>query len=173
MQKHKSPVGFTLIELLVVIAIIGLLSTIAVVALNSARSKGRDAKRVADVRQIQTALELYLSDKGIYAASGAAPLVLGVGATSLCATSGFFAACAGTTYMGVVPRDSGMPSGTRGGCPETDSKAPCDYTYTSPAGPAPSSDKYEIKFALEAAIGGLAAGNNCATEVGLAPACRH
>ena len=62
-KKNK---GFTLIELLVVIAIIGLLSTLAVVALNSARAKSRDAKRVADVKQIQTALEIYHSRFGVY-----------------------------------------------------------------------------------------------------------
>ncbi|MCF7820369.1 MAG: prepilin-type N-terminal cleavage/methylation domain-containing protein, partial [Candidatus Pacebacteria bacterium] len=58
--------GFTLIELLVVIAIIGLLSTMSVVALNSARQKSRDAKRVADIKQIQTALELYYNDNNGY-----------------------------------------------------------------------------------------------------------
>lgn len=63
MRKQK---GFTLVELLVVIAIIGLLSTLAVVALNNARSKARDAKRVADVKQIQTALELFYNDCGSY-----------------------------------------------------------------------------------------------------------
>ncbi len=58
--------GFTLIELLVVIAIIGLLSTLAVVSLNSARKKARDTKRVADIRTLQSALELYATENEQY-----------------------------------------------------------------------------------------------------------
>jgi len=55
----NSTKGFTLIELLVVIAIIGILSSVVLASLNSARKSGRDAKRVADIKQIQLALELY------------------------------------------------------------------------------------------------------------------
>ena len=55
--------GFTLIELLVVVAIIGLLASIVVVSLGSARKGGRDAKRLADLKQIQTAAELYFSNQ--------------------------------------------------------------------------------------------------------------
>ena len=62
--------GFTLIELLVVIAIIGLLSTLAVIALNNARQKSRDAKRVADVKQLQTALEMYYNQYNSYPPCG-------------------------------------------------------------------------------------------------------
>jgi len=58
--------AFTLIELLVVIAIIGLLATIVLVSLNTARSKARDVKRMADLKQIQLALEMYYNDKGSY-----------------------------------------------------------------------------------------------------------
>lgn len=57
MKNNKK--GFTLIELLVVIAIIGLLATLSVIALNTARMKARDARRVSDVKQMQTALEMY------------------------------------------------------------------------------------------------------------------
>lgn len=51
--------GFTLIELLVVIAIIGILSSVVLASLNSARVKGRDARRISDIKQLQLALELY------------------------------------------------------------------------------------------------------------------
>lgn len=56
--------GFTLIEILVVVAIIGILSTVVLSSLNSARSKSRDVRRSAEVREIVTALELYRSDHG-------------------------------------------------------------------------------------------------------------
>jgi prepilin-type N-terminal cleavage/methylation domain-containing protein len=54
--------GFTLIELLVVIAIIGLLSSMSVYAINVARIKSRDARRMADLKQMRTALSLYYDE---------------------------------------------------------------------------------------------------------------
>ena len=51
--------GFTLIELLVVIAIIGILSSVVLASLNSARQKSRVARRIADIGQVRLALELY------------------------------------------------------------------------------------------------------------------
>ena len=63
----KNQKGFTLIELLVVIAIIGILATLVLLQLGTARSRARDAKRIADVSQLRAALELYYEDhNGVY-----------------------------------------------------------------------------------------------------------
>lgn len=65
-KSNFSKKGFTLIELLVVIAIIGLLSSIVLVSLNSARAKARDSRRMQDLRQLQIAMEMYLDKYGSY-----------------------------------------------------------------------------------------------------------
>lgn len=67
--QTKNQKGFTLIELLVVIAIIGLLASVVLLSLNSARARSRDARRVADIAQMRSALELYLNDNGTYAST--------------------------------------------------------------------------------------------------------
>lgn len=66
MTYNKKQHGFTLIELLVVIAIIGVISTIVLASLNTARMKSRDAKRISDLHQIRLALEMYYHDNGNY-----------------------------------------------------------------------------------------------------------
>lgn len=60
--------GFTLLELLVVIAIIGLLSSVVLASLNSARISARDAVRISNIQQIKNALELYRANNanGLY-----------------------------------------------------------------------------------------------------------
>ncbi len=109
--------GFTLIELLVVIAIIGLLSSVVLGSLNAARAKSRDARRMRDMKEIQTALNLYYQDNGVYplAAGGTwnGYMTTGCGvAGSLSGPTGYIPSLA-PTYIKELPRD---PGGVTGGC---------------------------------------------------------
>jgi len=63
-MSNSNNKGFTLIELLVVIAIIGLLASIVLVSLNTARSKARDARKQADFHSISLALQMFYDEKG-------------------------------------------------------------------------------------------------------------
>ncbi len=110
MKQIADKKGFTLIELLVVIAIIGVLSTLAIVALGSARQKSRDAKRLADLNQVAKALELYFSDNNGY------PTVITPG-QPLKSPDGL------TTYMAVLPTNPTPRN--EGTCPNS------DYVYTA------------------------------------------
>ncbi len=60
---HK---GFTLIELLVVIAIIGILSSVVLASLNTARARTRYTQAIAQMREIRNAAEAYFADNGVY-----------------------------------------------------------------------------------------------------------
>ncbi len=61
--------GFTLIELLVVIAIIGILSSIVLASLSSARNKGTDAAVKADLSNMRAQAEIYYSNVNSYGTS--------------------------------------------------------------------------------------------------------
>jgi prepilin-type N-terminal cleavage/methylation domain-containing protein len=71
--------AFTLIELLVVISIIGLLSSVVLTSLNSARTKAQDARRLSDLRQI--AIAFGQAYGGVYPNTGNVPVCLGTNGT--------------------------------------------------------------------------------------------
>jgi len=65
-KLNKRQKGFTLIELLVVIAIIGILSSVVLASLTTARMKARDAQRLSDLKQLELALQFYYDEHGYY-----------------------------------------------------------------------------------------------------------
>ncbi len=73
-KKNK---GFTLVEMIVVIGIIAVITTVVLMSLDSARSQNRDKVRVADIKSIQLALEMFYNKNKYY------PDSLWTGVTSL------------------------------------------------------------------------------------------
>ncbi|MFA4943009.1 MAG: FISUMP domain-containing protein [Patescibacteria group bacterium] len=146
MFKRKNKSAFTLIELLVVIAIIGLLATVSVIALNNARSKSRDAKRVSEIKQIQTALELYYNDQNRY------PLTAEfIPSGEIFSTSSYGT----TTYLAHIPS---APTPADGACSDSENL----FTYTSNDG-----SSYSLTFCLGVNTGTLTAGVNNANPYGI------
>lgn len=117
--RNKVIKGFTLVELLVVISLIGILSTLVIANLNSARERARDAQRKSDLRNIQTALRLYYNDN-----AGFPP------ASEITAAWGLQWAKNGVVYMNTLPKDPLSPTQ--------------DYTYTRP-----DTENYTLKSCLE------------------------
>lgn len=126
--RHTSSAGFTLIELLVVIAIIGLLASIVIVSLSSARARSRDATRVAQIRQIAGAIELYFSENGTYPPSTTVLVPNHIGTWpkypvpvdgASCATSGYAFSGTPTATSYSMPFCLGTQSGAYGAGPHT------------------------------------------------------
>ncbi len=106
MPAKFSRTGFTLIELLIAIAIISLLFGVVLVNSQALRSSSNDAKKKADLAQIQSALQNYFADQNYYPKS-ANGLVLGT-TTALTSSvgSGPTVPSPVKTYLKLIPSDS-------------------------------------------------------------------
>jgi type II secretion system protein G len=159
--------GFTLIELLIVIAIIGVLATLLMVNFVGVRQRARDAQRKSDLRQLQSALEIYRSDNGNYPSGVSSAAALGICQPGQGKCTGSVA-CFGNPscsviYMQTIPVDpngstyynggnyfyasSDNATYTLGACLENaaDSQATATNPYPN-ASPACSSGKYFVLY---------------------------
>jgi prepilin-type N-terminal cleavage/methylation domain-containing protein len=136
--------AFTLVEMVVVIAVIGILTTIAVVAVQNSRRGVRDAKRVADIKQIQTALKLYYNNVGSY------PELASITASNSIQYNGI-------VYMSDFPQ---APTPADGDCNSSNN----EYAYL-PIGT--NNLSYQISFCLGGQIASLSQGEKCAVPNGI------
>lgn len=89
--------GFTLIEILVVSTLLAVLAVIGVTSYASISTRSRDAKRISDLEQVRSALEMFRTDNGSY------PISAGAMSTSL-------AGLVTAGYMPVIPKDPKDPT---------------------------------------------------------------
>ena len=139
MKKNKKN-GFTLIEIIVSLFIIGLIITIANISINKIREKGRDVKRIDNIKQIQLALEMYRRDVGSY------PETLNFGEQLVNPSN------SNIVYLDKIPTNLFYKGNN---CPNE------EYAYTLDDG------KYEIEFCLENFQTEIESNYNCATVSGI------
>jgi type II secretion system protein G len=113
--------AFTLVELLVVIAIIGLLSTVAVVSLSSAKKNAHNTKIKATLVQLSKALELYYSDNGGYPVSSFQGACANYGGLPDTDPGSWIPGLVSGGYIARLPRDpytngGGNPNSANSGC---------------------------------------------------------
>jgi|GEM_PF-858479 len=143
--KRINHTAFTLMEILVIIVIVGVIATLTTIALNNLRSKSRDVKRISDIRQIQSALEMYKNDNNTYP-------------QYLTPSMSLIGSLNGQTYLSAIPAPPGQLDGN---C----SSDVYDYQYDS------SSNSYSILYCLGDAIQSTGPANCMATHGNICQTC--
>ncbi len=173
MNNQNRQRGFTLVELLVILSIIAFLMAAVILALSNSRQKSRNAKRVADIKQISSALDLFVTHCGAYPVEATALVIdstqklftgTGTGCGTLTGSSsvnggiGDISVSLGASNTVLVAQFVSAPIPPDGSC--TEAAGSNQYTYTRVS----TTPTYTLTFCLGAATGGFSAGVNTITR---------
>lgn len=136
-MKKKS--AFTLIEVVVVVSIIALISSVVFFSLSGSQQKERDAKKISEVLQLQTALENYKRAEGVY------PSTITLGQPLVGLTTGI-------TFLSKIPV---APTG------ETCAVSQYSYSYST------TTKEYSLSFCIKNNLEDYTAGVYYATPRGI------
>ena len=132
LQINKNQPAFAILELIILCFIVLVFLIVSLTSYLSARVKTRDSQRLADIKQIQTALKVFYTDNGFYPE-----------------TSSFGEPKGITDYIKYWPI---APTPTDGSCDQSQNQ----YTYS----PRASGESFEVQFCLGKSLGTFKAGQH-------------
>ncbi len=160
-QSSSVQTGFTLVEIMMVVAIVTLIFAVTLVGLTQMRAKSRNTKRVSDIRQFITAIDLFNTHCGSYPVSTSSIVLnesrsLYTGPTGCgnrdgsSSSNGGFGLVANASGTVISSKLRTAPTPADGACSNTENS----YTYISNA----TGTDFTLTFCLGAATANYGAG---------------
>ncbi len=133
-MKRNDKSGFTLLELLVVVAVMAMIMSFVMASMRTAQQRNRDARRESDIKQLENALAIYVTNAGLFPICSSEVVIGSTGDTCIAP-----ALMSSQATQGRVPTDPlGATTGTCGGANSY------VYCYQSANG-----STYTIRYVLE------------------------
>lgn len=150
MNEQQTKKGLTLIEIIIIVAVVGLLATLAAIAVNNSQKNVRDNRRVEDMVMIRSAMQLIFNQSGSFN-------------NATCTEGARVADCQGEEIVKIINNINQLrdPDSSGISCVQDFSER-CDYAFNTL-----TKETYSVLFFLEEGTQGFEAGPHVLTEQGI------